>query len=70
VVLYSYNFVDLYMYVFDTNIFKNDFQIISKLAFELAIICLCDQFSIFLVNTETEPKVPKPNFFGTNFWRD
>jgi len=24
----------------------------------------------FSVNTETEPKVPKPNFLGTDFWKE
>jgi hypothetical protein len=67
VVLYSYSLVDFYLYVFGTIILYGIMKNYVKMAFEIAIICLCDQFGIFLVNTRTEPNLPKPNFLGTDF---
>ena len=65
-VLDSYSLVDFYMYVFGTIIL---YEITLKLC-KNDLLNLCDQFGIFSVNTKTEPKVPKPNFLGTDFWKE
>ena len=69
-VLYSYYLVGLYMYVFGTIIL---YEIISKLcqnSFWTCYYMFVQSIWYFSINTETEPKVSKPNFLGTDFSKE
>ena len=66
----SYSLVDFYMYVFGTIILYEIMWKLCKNYLLNLLLLVCDQFGIFSVNTETEPKIPKPNFLGTDFWKE